>query len=121
MKLYKKSERQIKASAYLKCMRKMGFTTKHIGEWDKWKELKNDLGDFGKLQVKLDVYEMQAEGTNKIYLVADALGMVCAQLTEDKQDIMNWLNEHGYKPEKQWYMEDYGMDEETWKAWNAVE
>lgn len=113
MKLYAKENRMVQASDMLNAMREAGYETKHIGEWDRWKELR--VG--GRLQVKIDVYEIKNEMMTA-YLVSDTLGKVAAPLTEDKQEIMDWLKEKGYKTDKQWYLEDYGMDEEAWEEWN---
>lgn len=112
MKLYKKSERLFKTAATLKSFRAIGFTTKHIGEWDRWKEIEN-----GRLQVKIDVYEVVGNGMT-CYFVSDTLGRVASAMVTDLQEVMDWLKEHGYKTDKQWYMEDCGMSEELWKEWN---
>lgn len=113
MKLYAKDERKAETSSMLKVMRECGYSTKHVGEWDRWKEM--SIG--GRLQVKIDVYEVKNDVITA-YLVSDTLGRVAAPLTEDKQEVMDWLEDKGYKTDKQWYMEDYGMDEETWEEWN---
>ena len=49
MKLYKKSERKLKTADLLKTFRACGHETRHIGEFDRWK----DLSDGGRLQVKI--------------------------------------------------------------------
>ena len=112
MKLFKKSERGLKVADMLHTFRECGYTTRHIGEWCRWKEI-----EYGRIQVKINVYEIK-NPQKTAYMVGDTLGRVAAQLTEDKQDVMNWLAEHGYKTDKQWYIEDCGMDEDTWNEWN---
>ena len=113
MKLYAKENRTIKTATLLQVMRESGYTTRHIGEWDRWK----DMRDGGRLQVKIDVYEVKNE-IMTAYLVSDSLGRVAAPLTEDKKEVMEWLEEKGYKTDKEWYMQDCGMNEETWEEWN---
>lgn len=112
MKLYKKSERLLKTAATLKSFRAIGFTTKHIGEWDRWKELED-----GRIQVKIDIYEVVGNGMT-CYFASDTLGRVASAMITDLQEVMDWLKEHNYKPDKQWYMEDFGMSEELWNEWN---
>ena len=115
MKLYKKADRKLNVANMLKAFKDCGFRSKHIGEWDKWK----DLYDGGRLQVKIDVYEIKNEDVTS-YMIGDTLGRVAAPLVSDKEEVMDWLKEHGYKRDKQWYMEDYGMDESTWNYWNGL-
>ena len=115
MKLYKKAERNLKVSAILKSFREIGYKTRHIGEWDRWKE----LSDGGRLQVKIDVYEVKND-IMTCYMLGDTLGRVAAPLTEDKADVMAWLQEHGYKICKRWHIEDAGMTEELWNEWNGI-
>lgn len=115
MKLYKKAERNLKVSATLKAFREIGYKTRHVGEWDRWKE----LSDGGRLQVKIDVYEVKND-IMTCYMLGDTLGRVAAQLTEDKADVMAWLQEHGYKTCKRWHIEDAGMTEELWNEWNGI-
>lgn len=111
MKAYKRSERVIKVTALLTAMKATGNTVKNIGEFCKWKELDN-----GKIQMKMEIYEINNGMT--CYIMKDTLGMLAAPVTENKQEVLDWLKGHGYKPIKDWYLEDYGMDEETWEEWN---
>lgn len=114
MKLTKKADRVLKVSATLAGFREIGYKTRYIGEWDRWKELSTG----GRLQVKLDIYEVKNDATT-CYMVGDSLGRVAA-MTEDKADVMAWLQEHGYKTCKKWYIEEAGMTEELWNEWNGI-
>ncbi len=116
MKLFKKAERVLKVNNAIAAFKGNGFTVKEVGTWCKWK----DLGDYGLLQVKMDVYEVKND-TMTFYIIGDSLDRVAAPVIENKKEIMDWLKEHGYKTEKKWYMEDYGMDESTWNYWNGLE
>ena len=116
MKLYAKAERTIRTNVMLSAFKKADFTVRRIGEWDKWKEL--SIG--GRLQVKMTVYEIKNDMITA-YLLSDTLERVAAPLADSKQEVLDWLKEKGYKPEKQWYMQDYGMSEETWNEWNNAE
>lgn len=113
MEFYKNSERNINARHIRKAFKATGYSVKEIGEYSKWQELRNG----GKLQVTLTVYEIKSDNT--CYLIADPLDRVAAPLIPSKSDVMDMLKKAGYKTIKKWYIEDYGMSEETWKAWNA--
>ena len=112
MKLYKKSERILRADNTLEALRASGFETRLAGEWCKWKELSGEA----RVQIKITVYEISGNGKNAC-VVVDGFGMIAADITS-KDEVLAWLKEHGYKGIKQWYLEDCGMDEETWNAWN---
>lgn len=115
MKLFKKSERFMDAAGTRKALRETGYTVKEIGEFCKWKEIEK-----GRMQVSLTIWEAKGNGST-FYMVEDTIGRVAAQFNPDKADVMNWLKDHGYKPVKQWYIEDTGMTEETWNIWNGKE
>lgn len=116
MKLYKKDERKLQTAHIIKSFKSTGFTVKNLGTWCKWK----DLGDYGKLQVKMTVYEIKNDDITG-YIVSDSLGRVAAPVVPDKKEVLDWLVEHGYKTEKKWYIEDYGMTESDWNYWNGLE
>ena len=112
MKLFKKSERTIRTDVYLANMRKIGFKTKLVGEYKKWKELR----DGGRVSLTMNVYKLENEDMI-CYLISDTFGMNASPLTEEIVDINDWIKAHGYKPVKDFYLDD-GMDEETWAEWN---
>lgn len=114
MKLYKKSERHMNVYKTLAGFRKCGMTTAELGRWKKWKELR----DGGRLSVRIDVFELRLNNQVQGYIVGDTLGKVAAPIVLDKQEVLDWLKEKGYKPEKQWEMEENGMTEELWNEWN---
>ena len=116
MKLYKKAERKTTTRIMIKALKAVGYTTRNIGTWCKWK----DLTDGGRYQAKLTIYEVENED-GKAYLVSDALEHVAAPINPNKKEVLDFLKEHGYKTEKKWYLEDYGMSEETWNEWNGIE
>ena len=116
MKLFKKNERSLNASHMRATFRKCGYTVIKVGTYCKWK----DLPDGGRLQVELTIYRLECPGGQTCYMVEDALGRVATELQIDKAEVMDWLEEHGYKTEKRWYLEDYGMSEETWAEWNCT-
>lgn len=51
--------------------------------------------------------------------MADTLGNIMCPLTPNKQDIMDWLRDKGYKTDKEFYIGN-GMSEDTWNAWNEA-
>lgn len=113
MELLKKDERVMKADVVLSTIRECGGETKHVGEWDKWVELKNGI----RYQAKMDVYEIVV-GEKKSYMASDELGYMATRMVEDKKEVMDWLRSHGYKQDERWYKEDCGMSDEAWEEWN---
>ena len=122
LQLLKRKERVLKVSTFLQTMRQMQAETKEIGEYTKWKE----LSDGSRLSVSVTVYKVTVDtrkfGGDKInvcYSMKDSLGFEMQKvLTEDLEEIKTWLKEKGYKTTKQFYLEDCGMNEETWEEWN---
>ena len=94
----------------------MNAKVREVGEFKKWKELWN--GD--RISVTITVYEIKNE-LKTVYLLEDTLGRLCADLQENKAEVMEWLKDKGYKTAHKFYTEECGMSEETWKAWNSEE
>jgi hypothetical protein len=113
MKLYKKSERKMNIYDFKKAMKAGGFEAKSIGEYRKWKELHD-----GRVSVRMTIYEISRGGVAEGYVLADVLDRVACQIILNKQEVLDWIKEHGYKTDKQFYMEDMGMSEELWNEWN---
>lgn len=116
MKLLKKSDRHMKSWDMVKAMKVVGGDGKDLGRWCKWKEVHD-----GRLQVKMDIFELVQPDGVKFYILSDSLDRVACPIVTDKNEVLSWLKEHGYKPEKQWYMEEAGMTEELWNEWNSAE
>lgn len=122
LQLLKRKERVLKVSTFLQTMRQMQAETKEIGEYTKWKE----LSDGSRLSVSVTIYKITVDTrkfggdkVNTLYCMKDSLGFEMQKvLTEDLEEIKTWLKEKGYKTTKQFYLEDCGMNEETWEEWN---
>lgn len=112
MKLLKKSERTINAKKALTTYKKIGFTVENLGEFRKWKELPD-----GRIAVKMTVYKVENEDCTA-YFLEDILGRFACEAVTDAKEVFDWLKEKGYKTDKEFYLNDYGMDEETWEEWN---
>lgn len=112
MVLIKKCDRK-KASIYIKAFKEVGIKVKKLQEYRKWK----NLSDGGRMTVKMDLYEVN-DGVGKVYFLSDTLNRKATKYIENVEEIYSWLEEKGYKKEKQFYLEDYGMDLETWNEWN---
>lgn len=118
MELIKRKDRALKAALVLRTFRSMGGTVKNLGTFMKWMELSNG----GRLSAKIMIYELKGGASDKtMYLLEDPLGYVLAPLQENKKEVMDWLRDHNYKTEHKFYIEDCGMTEELWKAWNTGE
>lgn len=114
MQYIKRSDRCIKAAAMTKVMKDAGGTVKEIAEYSKW----HNLNEGSRIQVTLIVIKMVNMG-NTAYILKDNLGMLASYPTQDLDEIKTFLTEHGFKPIKEWYLQDCGMTEETWNAWNT--
>lgn len=117
IEIIKMKDRTLDASLAFKAMRDCGWKTKHIGEFDKWKDSCNGV----RRQAKVDLYEIITTDSKKAYVLVDTFGKVMHSLNPDKQEVMNWLKDNGYKKDKDWYIEDCGMTEDTWNKWNQAE
>ena len=113
MELFKKSERIIKTSVLIKSMKANGAEFENLGEFMKWKE----LADGSRLSVSMTLYQVKAN-SNKCYFFSDSLGRMASPMVVDRKEAVDWLKNHGYKTTHDFYIEDYGMSEETWKEWS---
>ena len=113
MKLLKKSERKMHRDRYAIAMKAGGMELKRVAEFKKWKELHD-----GRVSVSLTIHEITFHGQTQGYILTDSLERVATQIILNKQEIVEWLKEHGYKTDKDFYREDMGMSEETWEEWN---
>lgn len=117
MELIKKSERNVNVESALKTYRQIGADIKSKGRFMKWKDCPN-----GRMSVHLDVYivsidsdELKAHG--QWYVLGDTLGRMAYSGQDNWTDIQNWLSSKGYKTEKDFYTQDYGMTEESYQEW----
>lgn len=113
MQYFKRKERFFKAAIFAKNIKEVGGTVREVAEYSKWKEL-----DHGRIQVRFTIIEF-ATKVGKTYLMTDNEGLVACQVTPDLEEIKSFLTKHGFKPTKDWYIQDCGMTEETWKEWNS--
>lgn len=114
MTLTKKSDRALKTAEFLRICRSTGMETSNLGEFRKWKELR----DGSRLSVSLTLYRISAVG-NVAYFFSDSLGRVACPLCPDLAEMKNFLHDKGYKTDRDFYIEDYGMTAEAYAAWNA--
>lgn len=121
LELLKRSERTMKLSKAFQTYRTLGGKIKNVGEYTKWKELRD-----GKISVTVNIYEIildtrkfGGETIDTFYMMEDSLGMAMLKTaSRNLEEIKTWLKDHNYKTTKNFYLEDYGMDEETWNEWN---
>lgn len=114
MTYFKRNERFIKTAVLTKPVKDAGGVIKEIEEYSKW----HDLDNGGRIQLTLTIVRM-SNGSNEAYILSDNLGFVASQPTTDLSDVKDWLVVHGYKTTHDWYTQDCGMTEETWKEWNG--
>ena len=113
LKMYKRSERVLQVSCMIKAMRNCGSEVKNLGEYMKWKELENG----SRISVSLTLY--QAKTLDRIaYFFEDSLGKLACEAFVNINDGYEWLKSHGFKTDHDFYIQDYGMTEETWAEWN---
>ena len=117
MKYFKRSERIIKAMAFNAGIKSVGGIVKEVAEYSKWHE--QDTGS--RIQVKMFVMKVDLSKVNGSvgYYLKDGMGMVASDIVLGINDIKRWLVDHGYKTVHDWYVQDCGMSEETWREWNA--
>lgn len=113
MQYFKRSERFFRADVFAKNVKEVGGTVREVAEYSKWKEL-----DHGRIQVRFRIIEFKTQ-VGKVYLMEDGQGLVACQVTPDLDEIKNFLTKNGFKTTKDWYIQDCGMSEETWKEWNT--
>lgn len=113
MNYIKRTERCIKASAMTKVIKDAGGNAKEIAEYSKW----HSLNEGSRIQVTLRIIKLEANG-NTAYILEDNLGMLASYPNQDLAEMKTFLVDHGFKPVKDWYLQDCGMTEETWNAWN---
>lgn len=114
MTYIKRSERFMKAANFVKPIKDNGGTVREVGEYSKWRT----IHEGGKIQVTFTILEMKVSG-NTGYILKDTLGMLASYPTQDVNELKNFLCEKGFKPIKDWYIQDCGMSEETWREWNS--
>ena len=121
MKYFKKSERIIKAMAFNAGIKSVGGVVKEVAEYSKWHELQNGINAGSRIQLKMFVMKVDLSKANGSvgYYLKDGMGMVASDIVTDINDIKRWLADHSYKTIHDWYVQDCGMSEETWKEWNA--
>lgn len=113
MNYIKRADRFIKASAMTKVIKDAGGTAKEIAEYSKW----HNINEGSRIQVTLIIIKMEANG-NTAYILKDNLGMLASYPTTDLDELKSFLTDKGFKPIKDWYLQDCGMTEETWNTWN---
>lgn len=120
MKYIKRSERILKATAFNTGLKSIGIVVKEVAEYSKWHELQSGEHAGNRVQIKMLIVKVDMSKVNGSigYYLKDSMGMVASDIVTDINDIKRWLDDHGYKTIHDWYVQDYGMDEETWKEWN---
>lgn len=118
MEYIKRKDRVLKASGFNAGIKSVDGTVKTLGEYSKWHNLKNDMG---RIQVKMDIIEVYIPSAEvkRAYYLKDELGYMASIVCGDLKEVKQWLTDHGFKTIKDWYIEDNGMSEETWKIWNS--
>ncbi len=114
MMYIKRNERFVKAANFTKPIRDNGGKVKEIAEYAKW----HNINEHDKVQVGFIILEVAVNG-NKAYILKDNFGMMASYPTQDLDELKTFLVEKGFKPIKDWYLQDCGMSEETWKEWNS--
>lgn len=114
----KSADRLIKTQIFINSVKtgapQIQFKT--IDRFIKWKEL--DGGS--KVSVKFDLIRLyNTDNKATAYILSDSLDRLACIAHPDLEEIRTWLTKHGYKPEKDFYIQDYGMSEETWNEWNT--
>lgn len=112
--IIKRAERFFKVSSFTEIIKDAGGTVKRVAEYSKWHNLRDGES---RIQLKMTIVKM-VNGENTGYVLEDNLGYLSSHPAKDVEELKSLLKEAGYKPIKEWYLQDCGMTEETWNAWN---
>lgn len=81
-----------------------------IGRFIKWKE----QDDGSKIYGKFDLIRFYCpDNKTTSYILSDTFNLLACVAHPDLEEIYTWLIEHDYKAEKDFYIQNYGMNEET--------
>ena len=121
MNYIKGSERLVKAAALNAGLKTAGGVVREVAEYSRWHELQNGINAGSKVQIKMFIMKVDLSKVSGFigYYLKDGMGMVASDSVTDINDIKCWLADHGYKTVHDWYVQDYGMSEETWREWNT--
>ena len=121
MKYIKRSERILKADAFNAGLKSVGGVVEEVAEYSKWHELQNGINAGSRIQFKMFIMkaDLSKIGGPVGYYLKDGMGMVASDVVVNVNDVKDWLVGHSYKTVHDWYIQDCGMSEETWREWNA--
>jgi hypothetical protein len=114
MKLIEKAKRTMRTQGYFNTLKTLGAKITYKGTYKKWKELNN-----GRMTVSFTVYKVNLNFQSVqdvFFVISDTLGRVAFNEKIEEQEIIKWLEENGYKTEKEFLLSN-GMTEETYKEW----
>ena len=116
MTLTKKADRVLPVRAFIACLRSNGMEIVNLGDFRKWKELR----DGSRLSVKLTLYRASASNGKAAYFFSDSLDRIACAVNPNLEEMTAFLRDHGYKSDHDFYVEDYGMTEESYREWNSA-
>ena len=121
MNYIKRSERIMEAASFNAVMKAIGGAVKEVAEYSKWHELQNGEHAGSRVPDKMFIMKVDMSKVSGVvgYYLKDNMGMVAAYIATDINDIKRWLIDHSYKTAHDWYIQDCGMSEETWREWNT--
>lgn len=107
---------QMNLGKTINTFKKSGFDCKIVLELHKMVDV-----TMGRIEKKLTFLETKKD-TSKSYMVFwDGMNKVIAMADgESFEELKNHYLSKGYKKDKQFYTEELGMSEETWKEWNCI-
>lgn len=112
MKLIEKAKRTIRTQDYFNNLKILGANIVNKDEYKKWKQLSD-----GKMSVTLTVYKVNFQSVQDgFFVISDTLGKVAFNDRIEEKEIIKWLEEKGYKTEKEFHLEN-GMSEELYDEW----
>lgn len=111
LKLIEKSKRNTKTQKYFNMLKQLSASITNKGTYKKWKT----VNPTDRITVSLTVYEVKLDN-NKFFVISDTLGRVAFNEVIEEQSIIDWLEEKGYKTEKEFFLSN-GMTEEIYKEW----
>lgn len=86
---------RVSANHYFNAIKAVGGTAKCLSRYSQWVEV---MRGAGSVKANFDLYELELYGT-KSWILVDAFRRVATVQILDKQEVLNWLKEHGWNQE----------------------
>ena len=106
---------KINEGMYIKSSKEAGMNVKSFPQLHKMVKKRNY-----NIEHTYNIYEVSSELGKKM-AIAFRCGLNCIQYQADNaKELTKFLTDKGYETSKKFYMEEFGMSEESWNEWNGI-